>query len=150
MQKYFAHAFCTSCLAMLWGCFVPTLSFLPSPRAPGGHEHDYERMFDVSPRYDPATPWLSGVTTQSTVDPPATTYIITGSAGNVEDGMAEGSRFPTHNVPTTHRCNQTGQAKWLRLHAQNLSTHPPPVKDHEPFTRPAPSRSAILGVAPAP
>ncbi|CAJ1384848.1 unnamed protein product [Effrenium voratum] len=63
-----------------------------------GHEHDYERMFDVSPRYDPATPWLSGVTTQSTVDPPATTYIITGSAGNVED--------------------------------------------HEPFTRPAPSRSA--------
>merc|ERR1711972_1142557 len=63
-----------------------------------GHEHDYERMFDVAPHFNEVLPWLSGITTQSTLDPPATTYIITGSAGNIED--------------------------------------------HEPFTRPAPERSA--------
>jgi hypothetical protein len=64
-----------------------------------GHEHDYERMFDVAPHPNILKPWLSGKTTQSTTDMPATTYIISGAAGNHEN--------------------------------------------HEPFTRPAPDRSAI-------
>mmetsp|Transcript_118041 Transcript_118041/g.329012 ORF Transcript_118041/g.329012 Transcript_118041/m.329012 type:complete len:568 (+) Transcript_118041:52-1755(+) len=50
-----------------------------------GHEHDYERMFDVAPHYNAVMPWLSGITTRSTADPPATTYMVTGSAGNIED-----------------------------------------------------------------
>ena len=48
-----------------------------------GHEHNYERMFDVAPHetYD----WTAGVTTGSTFNPPATTYIVTGDAGNNEN-----------------------------------------------------------------
>ena len=42
-------------------------------------------MFDVAPAPNADEPWLSGVTTQTTVDMPATTYIVTGSAGNTED-----------------------------------------------------------------
>ncbi|KAJ8604431.1 hypothetical protein CTAYLR_000882 [Chrysophaeum taylorii] len=49
-----------------------------------GHEHNYERMFDVAPEPDNLS-WLSGISTQSTVDMPATTYIITGDAGSDED-----------------------------------------------------------------
>ena len=30
-----------------------------------GHEHDYERMFDVAPNYNPVLPYLSGKTTCS-------------------------------------------------------------------------------------
>lgn len=50
-----------------------------------GHEHDYERMFDVAPQYNAVLPYLSGKTTRSTTNPPATTYIVTGSAGSVEE-----------------------------------------------------------------
>ena len=53
----------------------------------------------VAPHPNILKPWLSGKTTQSTTDMPATTYIISGAAGNHEN--------------------------------------------HEPFTRPAPDRSAI-------
>ena len=50
-----------------------------------GHEHDYERMFDVAPKANLLHPWLSGQTTQATTDMPATTYIVVGSAGNREN-----------------------------------------------------------------
>lgn len=48
-----------------------------------GHEHNYERMYDIAPKE--TYTYLSGVTTQTTVDPPATIYIVTGDAGNRED-----------------------------------------------------------------
>ena len=38
-----------------------------------GHEHDYERMYDVAPHADSKAPWLSGKTTKATTDMPATT-----------------------------------------------------------------------------
>ena len=50
-----------------------------------GHEHNYERMYDVAPAWDAASPWESGKTTRATVDMPATTYIVTGDAGNDEN-----------------------------------------------------------------
>lgn len=50
-----------------------------------GHEHNYERMFDVAPAPNASVPWLSGKTTRSTLNMPATTYIVVGSAGNRED-----------------------------------------------------------------
>eukprot|EP00615_Pteridomonas_danica_P006811 CAMPEP_0114337072 /NCGR_PEP_ID=MMETSP0101-20121206/6127_1 /TAXON_ID=38822 ORGANISM="Pteridomonas danica, Strain PT" /NCGR_SAMPLE_ID=MMETSP0101 /ASSEMBLY_ACC=CAM_ASM_000211 /LENGTH=422 /DNA_ID=CAMNT_0001469201 /DNA_START=149 /DNA_END=1417 /DNA_ORIENTATION=- len=50
-----------------------------------GHEHNYERMYDVAPWFNEHRPWLSGITTQSTTNPPATIYIITGDAGNREN-----------------------------------------------------------------
>lgn len=53
-----------------------------------GHEHNYERMFDVAPAFDPRQPWLSGVSTRSTTNPPAPTYIVTGDAGNDENHEA--------------------------------------------------------------
>ena len=40
-------------------------------------------MYDVAPAENYT--WLSGTTTQSTVDMPATTYIVTGDAGNDEN-----------------------------------------------------------------
>lgn len=40
-----------------------------------GHEHNYERMYDV----------YKNETTQSTINPPATTYVVTGDAGGPED-----------------------------------------------------------------
>ena len=57
-----------------------------------GHEHDYERMYDVAPHKNSLEPWLSGKTTQSTVDMPATTYIISGAAGNHENPVRAGAR----------------------------------------------------------
>jgi hypothetical protein len=50
-----------------------------------GHEHNYERMYDVAPWFNEKSPWLSGITTQSTTNPPATIYIVTGDAGNREN-----------------------------------------------------------------
>ncbi|CAD7958021.1 unnamed protein product [Amoebophrya sp. A120] len=54
-----------------------------------GHVHNYERMFDVKPaeNNDPTgvNNWNSGVTERKTVNPRATTHIVTGAAGNVED-----------------------------------------------------------------
>lgn len=50
-----------------------------------GHEHNYERMYDIAPLFNVAEPWLSGITTKSTYNPTSTTHITTGSAGNVED-----------------------------------------------------------------
>jgi len=48
-----------------------------------GHEHNYERMYDVSPKETYTR--NAGVTTQTTVNPPATIYIVTGDAGNDEN-----------------------------------------------------------------
>eukprot|EP00400_MALV-I_sp_L67-5_P000994 gene994-532_t len=49
-----------------------------------GHEHNYERNFDVAPfEQEPAE--YSGKTTKSTTNPPATVYIVTGDAGNREN-----------------------------------------------------------------
>mmetsp|Transcript_8929 Transcript_8929/g.7968 ORF Transcript_8929/g.7968 Transcript_8929/m.7968 type:complete len:465 (+) Transcript_8929:3-1397(+) len=48
-----------------------------------GHEHNYERMYDIAP--NEIYTYLSGISTQSTIDPPATIYIVTGDAGNDED-----------------------------------------------------------------
>eukprot|EP00633_Aureoumbra_lagunensis_P005248 CAMPEP_0197316426 /NCGR_PEP_ID=MMETSP0891-20130614/42762_1 /TAXON_ID=44058 ORGANISM="Aureoumbra lagunensis, Strain CCMP1510" /NCGR_SAMPLE_ID=MMETSP0891 /ASSEMBLY_ACC=CAM_ASM_000534 /LENGTH=440 /DNA_ID=CAMNT_0042805893 /DNA_START=95 /DNA_END=1414 /DNA_ORIENTATION=+ len=47
-----------------------------------GHEHNYERMYDIAPHPINST---SGFTTQSTTDMPATTYIVTGAAGSDEN-----------------------------------------------------------------
>ena len=49
-----------------------------------GHVHNYERHFDIAPSPEPQHEWTDGVTTRRTIDPPATTYIVTGAAGNVE------------------------------------------------------------------
>lgn len=81
-----------------------------------GHEHDYERMYDVAPRYNAKTPWLSGVTTRSTKDPPATTYIVTGSAGNVEDHEPFTRKAPARSAK---RLNTYG---WSKLAVHN-ATH---------------------------
>jgi len=48
-----------------------------------GHEHNYERMYDVAP--DEKYTIASGKTTQNTHNPPATVYIVTGDAGNKEN-----------------------------------------------------------------
>ena len=50
-----------------------------------GHEHDYERMYDIAPHKNLLHPWLSGKTTKATTNMPATTYIVVGSAGNQEN-----------------------------------------------------------------
>ena len=39
-----------------------------------GHTHNYERYFDVAPQLNEKEPWKSGISTQSTVNPPAATY----------------------------------------------------------------------------
>lgn len=82
-----------------------------------GHEHDYERMFDVAPRYDAGSPWLSGVTTKSTVDPPATTYIVTGSAGNIEDHESFSRPAPHRSAK---RLNTYGWSKMTIYNASHL------------------------------
>jgi acid phosphatase type 7 len=55
-----------------------------------GHEHNYERMYDIAPKE--TYTYLSGYTTQTTTDPPATIYIVTGDAGNRENH--EGFKYP--------------------------------------------------------
>lgn len=81
-----------------------------------GHEHNYERMYDVAPAYNATAPWLSGATTRSTVDPPATTHIVTGSAGNVEDHEPFTRPAP---LRTAKRLNTFG---WSRMTVHN-ETH---------------------------
>jgi hypothetical protein len=44
-----------------------------------GHEHNYERMYDVEPRE--TYTYLAGVTTKTTRNPPGTVYIVSGDAG---------------------------------------------------------------------
>jgi len=39
-----------------------------------GHEHNYERMYDI----------LKNKTTRTTINPPSTVYIVTGAAGSRE------------------------------------------------------------------
>lgn len=82
-----------------------------------GHEHDYERMYDVAPGYDAATPWLSGATTRSTVDPPATTYIVTGSAGNIEDHESFSRPAPSRSAK---RLNTYGWSKMTVYNASHI------------------------------
>ena len=48
-----------------------------------GHEHNYERMYDVEPHE--IYTYLSGVTTKTTTNPPGPIYIVTGDAGNYEN-----------------------------------------------------------------
>lgn len=48
-----------------------------------GHVHNYERMFDIAPNENKNLT-MCGKTTRSTHNPPATTYIQTGAAGNIE------------------------------------------------------------------
>ncbi|CAD7973594.1 unnamed protein product [Amoebophrya sp. A25] len=52
-----------------------------------GHVHNYERMFDVAPKEHPTDAWRGGESTQRTVDPPATTFIVAGAAGGIEMGQ---------------------------------------------------------------
>lgn len=82
-----------------------------------GHEHNYERMFDVSPKWNPMMPWLSGITTESTIDPPATTYIVTGSAGNVEDHEAFTRPAPRRSAK---RLNTYGWSKMTVYNASHI------------------------------
>jgi len=49
-----------------------------------GHVHNYERYFDMTPRWNATDPVSSGVSSLSTWNPPAPLYITTGAAGNVE------------------------------------------------------------------
>ena len=48
-----------------------------------GHEHNYERMYDVEPleTFD----YLAGTSQQTTTNPPGPIYIVTGDAGNGEN-----------------------------------------------------------------
>lgn len=48
-----------------------------------GHEHNYERMYDIEPKE--IYTYLSGSTTRSTKNPPGTIYIVTGDGGNYEN-----------------------------------------------------------------
>ena len=48
-----------------------------------GHEHNYERMYDIEP--NEIYTYLSGKTTRSTLNPPGTVYIVTGDGGNFAD-----------------------------------------------------------------
>eukprot|EP00440_Ansanella_granifera_P057355 gb/GFBE01062172.1/.p1 GENE.gb/GFBE01062172.1/~~gb/GFBE01062172.1/.p1 ORF type:complete len:587 (+),score=94.26 gb/GFBE01062172.1/:1-1761(+) len=81
-----------------------------------GHEHNYERMFDVAPDYNAFNPWLSGKTTQSTVNPPATTYIVTGSAGNIED------HEPFTRLPPKRSAKRLNTYGWSKMTVHN-QTH---------------------------
>lgn len=54
-----------------------------------GHEHNYERMYDIAP---------GGLTTQSTTNPPATVYIVTGDAGNDENHETFNRPQPAHTA----------------------------------------------------
>ena len=68
-------------------------------------------------------PWLSGVTTRSTTNPPATTYIVVGSAGNHENHEPFTRKAP----PSTHFTIETP-----------TDTLAPPkfvMKDGEPVVR---------------
>ena len=53
-----------------------------------GHEHNYERMYDIEPKE--IYTYLSGETTQSTVNPPGTVYIVTGDGGNYKNHAGDG------------------------------------------------------------
>ncbi|CAE7321997.1 acp7 [Symbiodinium sp. CCMP2456] len=74
-------------------------------------------MFDVSPKWNPMMPWLSGITTESTIDPPATTYIVTGSAGNVEDHEAFTRPAPKRSAK---RLNTYGWSKMTVYNASHI------------------------------
>ena len=73
-----------------------------------GHEHNYERMYDVAPARNATVPWLSGATTQSTVNPPATVHVVTGSAGNIERHEAFKRAAPPR---TAFRSNTYGYSR---------------------------------------
>jgi len=82
-----------------------------------GHEHNYERMYDVAPKPNVRTPWLSGVTTKSTKNMPATTYIVVGSAGNVESH----ERFTRKAPPRTALAlNEYGYGRLIVHNASHL------------------------------
>ena len=75
-------------------------------------------VFDVAPKENLKDPWLSGVTTQSTTDMPATTYIVVGSAGNQEDHEPF-TREPPERVAL--RLNEYGYGRMLVHNATHLS-----------------------------
>merc|ERR1719361_2822103 len=81
-----------------------------------GHEHNYERMFDVAPEKNARVPWLSGKTTQSTTNMPATTYIITGAAGCREN------HEPFTRSPPRRVALRSNTYSFSRMHVYN-STH---------------------------
>ena len=75
-------------------------------------------VFDVAPKENLKDPWLSGVTTQSTTDMPATTYIVVGSAGNQEDHEPF-TREPPERVAL--RLNEYGYGRMLVHNTTHLS-----------------------------
>jgi len=109
-----------------------------------GHEHDYERMYDV----------YQGKTMQTTTNPKATMYIVTGAAGNQEKHEPFIRPQPTRSAL---RANTYGYSRmWVHnathIHWQQVQTQKDTKKDmakygeviddawfvqtnHGPFTR---------------
>ena len=80
-----------------------------------GHEHDYERVYDIAPHFNKSYHLYSGRATQSTVDPPATTYIVTGSAGCVEE-------HEPFTIPQMSRsASRLNTYGWSRMVVENAS-----------------------------
>jgi hypothetical protein len=77
-----------------------------------GHEHDYERMYDVAPSANSAEPWLSGKTTQTTTDMPATTCALglprTDAARRDPRHTATLLRWRTLPIPSHHCASPVG------------------------------------------
>lgn len=48
-----------------------------------GHEHNYERMYDIEP--NETFDYLAGSSQRTTTNPPGPIYIVTGDAGNGEN-----------------------------------------------------------------
>jgi len=99
-----------------------------------GHEHNYERMYDVAPHFNLLHPWLSGVSTQTTTDMPATTHIVTGAAGNHENHEHFERAIPSR---TALRLDEYGYSRMFVYNATHLQwqfvvtdgSQSPPVYD---------------------
>lgn len=57
-------------------------------------------MFDVTP--NELGDWTSGITTRSTMNPPATIYIVTGDAGNKENHEVFSTAYRTDAYGYSH------------------------------------------------
>mmetsp|Transcript_516 Transcript_516/g.766 ORF Transcript_516/g.766 Transcript_516/m.766 type:complete len:741 (+) Transcript_516:99-2321(+) len=80
-----------------------------------GHEHNYERMYDIEP--NEIFTYLSGKTTKTTVNPPGTVYIVTGDGGNYEDHEVFTRPQPTR---TAFRTDAYGYSRMAVYNATHL------------------------------
>jgi hypothetical protein len=104
-------------------------------------------MYDVAPHFNLLHPWLSGVSTQTTTDMPATTHIVTGAAGSAPHRAAPRSTAPHRAAPASRvyaahtgtslvsGLNVLGRCSCARVGADH--------ENHEHFERAIPSRTAL-------